>query len=267
MNIFEAINKVTDYIEEHLEEEISYKKLGKLAGMNDYVLNRVFSLLCNISLSSYIRNRRLSRAGFDLYNRDMSIMDIAIKYGYENATTFSRAFYNFHNIKPSLLKKDNIAIKNYPIIHFNEQLCNNNSIEYKIVELNSFKLYGKFINSDEIKINDDAPNFWQYMNKKYKDIHGNIDYGAVVTLPKTHNIEEYEYWILYKNKIKGFQELTIPKSKYLVFRINRVEAEDIQNMCEVVFSSFLPSSSYSVNDVPELEYYHDNIVDYYVPII
>ena len=63
-------------------------------------MRRVFSLLTNISLSEYIRKRRLSVASYDLYNDNLKVIDVAIKYGYENATSFSRAFSSFHGIKP-----------------------------------------------------------------------------------------------------------------------------------------------------------------------
>ena len=67
-------------------------------------MRRIFSLLTDVPISEYIRNRRLSNAGFDLYNSNEKIVDIAVKYQYDNATSFSRAFEKFHGIKPSNIK-------------------------------------------------------------------------------------------------------------------------------------------------------------------
>ena len=63
MNIYEKLNKIIEYIENHLEEKIEYKELSKIIGVNEYTFQRIFSLISNVSISEYIRNRRLSNAG------------------------------------------------------------------------------------------------------------------------------------------------------------------------------------------------------------
>ena len=44
-----------DYIEKNLDSEISYTKLSKILGVNEYTMQRLFSLLCNITLTEYIK--------------------------------------------------------------------------------------------------------------------------------------------------------------------------------------------------------------------
>lgn len=265
MLINDIVNTIVDYIEQHLDQDISMKNLSKLVGINEFIMNQLFSYSTGISISSYIRNRRLSMAANDLLSCD-NILNIALKYGYENATSFSRAFVKFHGIKPSEVKRGNRNMKSYPMIHLEGQKTEN-VFDYKIVNKENMVLYGKCIKSDDKKISKDAPRFWQQMNKLYRDKYGDIAYGAVVTVSVSDNHETYEYWVLYDKKIMEFEEFLIPKSKYLVFRVSSDEAEDIQNMCAAVFDKFLPSTKYVFNELPELEHYHDNIVDYYVPII
>ena len=114
MNIYKCLNDITEYIDNHLEDKIDYDILAKMMGVNTYTLHRIFSLITGISLADYIRKRRLSMAGFDLYQTKSKIIDIAIKYKYENATSFSRAFEKFHEIKPSQVKRNGYKLKNYP---------------------------------------------------------------------------------------------------------------------------------------------------------
>ena len=93
MNIYKSLNKMINYIENNLENKIEYEKLAKILGVSEYTMKSIFSLLCNTSISEYIRKRRLSNAGFDLCKSREKIIDVALKYQYENATSFSRAFY------------------------------------------------------------------------------------------------------------------------------------------------------------------------------
>ena len=67
MNIYKCLNEITEYIDKNLEEEISYEVLAKMLGVNVYTMQRLFTMIAGISLSEYIRKRRLSSAGYDLY--------------------------------------------------------------------------------------------------------------------------------------------------------------------------------------------------------
>ena len=121
MNIYKELNGIIEYIEENLENEIKYAELARRLGVNEYTMQRLFSLLCNISIAEYIRNRRLSNAGFDLQNSNNKIVDIAVKYQYESATAFSRAFEKFHGIKPSIVKDNPEKLKIFTKIVFTDR--------------------------------------------------------------------------------------------------------------------------------------------------
>ena len=66
MNIYHELNKVIDYIEDNLEEDISYDQIAAILGVNVYTAKKLFSLLCNNTISEYIRKRRLSLSFYDL---------------------------------------------------------------------------------------------------------------------------------------------------------------------------------------------------------
>ena len=71
MNVYVALNELIEYIENHLTDEISYSKLATFLGTNEYTMQSLFTLLCNISIADYIRMRRLSEAGFDIYKSNV----------------------------------------------------------------------------------------------------------------------------------------------------------------------------------------------------
>lgn len=167
MNIYKELNKIIDYIENHLEDKINYKDLSKMIGVNEYTFQRIFSLISNVSITEYIRNRRLSIAGQELYLNNKKVIDIAMKYQYNNATAFSRAFEKFHGIKPSEVKKSPKKLKMYTKLHFNEINKQNNNVEYKIIENNQMILYGKYKNTNNENIRMDAPKFYKEVKAQY----------------------------------------------------------------------------------------------------
>ena len=106
MNIYTKLNEIIEYTEQHLEEKIEYKEISKMIGINEYTFQKIFLIISNISFSEYIRNRRLSNAGQEIFLSKAKIIDTAIKYQYNNATSFSRAFEKFHGIKPSEVRNN-----------------------------------------------------------------------------------------------------------------------------------------------------------------
>ena len=231
MNIYKGLNEITKYIEEHLEEEIEYEDLAKIIGVDVYTMKRIFLLLCNISITEYIRKRRLSNALFDLINKKQKVMDIAVKYQYDSATSFSRAFFRFHGFKPSKVNQ-NTPFKNFPRIVFDENIKVTEDIEYKIVSLDTMTLYGVGIEVTNENISKLAPKFFSDARKKYESLYGDIPYGIVTYYEKDREFCN-GYFIAYDKKIKGFQKFVIPKGKWLNFTIPSYRAKDIQNVSKI----------------------------------
>ena len=265
MNIYTELNKVIEYIENNLEENIEYQELSKILGVNEYTMQRLFSLLCNVSLAEYIRNRRLSNAGFYLQNSNNKIIDIAVKYQYESATACSRAFEKFHGIKPSVVKENPEKLKIFTKIVFQEIQPVQNSIEYSIVTHDELVLYGKGIKTTESQIGKDAPIFFQKFRKKYCEKYDEPNYGMTI-YEKRFESNQLEYWVSYDREIEELEKNVIPKSKWLVLKIPSQEAKDIQEITCRFYVDFLPSSKYKLKDIPELEYYHDDITELLVAI-
>lgn len=257
------MNEITKYIDDHLEERIHYEALAKILGVNVYTMQRLFTMISGISLSEYIRKRRLSNAGYDLYKGHSKVIDVAVKYQYDNATSFSRAFQKFHGIKPSSVNKET-KLKNFPRIVFNEDIHITTEMKYEIITLDAFHLYGTSILTNNKKIKKDAPLFFKQTEEKYLDQYGEVKYGMI-----TYDIEREEcqkYYCLYEKEIIEFERISIPKSKWLQFRIFSQDAKEIQKASQQFYSEFLPSCKYNLKELPELEYYHDGITDFLIAI-
>lgn len=265
MNIYKSLNEMMNYIEENLEQEIEYEKLARILGVNEYTMRNIFSIICNMPIAEYIRKRRLSNAGFDLYKGNEKIIDVAQKYQYGSATAFSRAFEKFHGIQPSKIKNNTENLKIFAKLVFDENIKQNEDIAYSVIEKEEMILYGKGVRTNFTKIPKQAPEHFDNMTKKYFEKYGLIKFGMVVYEDRFKS-ENCEYWVLYDKKIEEFEEYKIPKSKWLKFNIFSQNEKDIQEMSQKFYIEILPILKYNLRDIPELEYYHDGITEFWIPI-
>lgn len=85
--------RVFEYIEQHLENDLSLTVLADVACSSKYHFHRQFSALAGMPPYQYIQLQRLKRAGYRLsFRQQDKIGDIAFDAGFENAESFSRAF-------------------------------------------------------------------------------------------------------------------------------------------------------------------------------
>ena len=103
------MNLALEYIEDHLTEKIDCSELAKMMSCSEWEFRRIFSVFAQISLSEYIRNRRLTLAAADIQNGE-KIIDVALKYGYESHASFSRAFRKFHGVSPSMARNSDVRL-------------------------------------------------------------------------------------------------------------------------------------------------------------
>lgn len=93
----------------------------------------------------------------------------------------------------------------------------------------------------------------------------NHGYGMVEYKDKERE-QVKAYWVLYDKTIQKLEKKVIIKSKWILIRINSQEAEDIQEVSKMFYDDFLPSCKYNFRDLPEIEYYHDEVTDFLIPI-
>jgi AraC family transcriptional regulator len=96
----EHMKKALDFIEDHLDETCSLECCARAAGYSMYHFGRIFKGMTGLSPIDYVRKRRLSLAARDLAETAAPIVDIAMKWGFESAETFIRAFESEHGISP-----------------------------------------------------------------------------------------------------------------------------------------------------------------------
>jgi len=261
MDWLKRMNTVLDYIEARLDGEINFNEIGLISLCPAGLFQRIFVNITGISLSDYIRRRRLTEAAFDIKTSDCKVIDIAIKYGYESADAFNVAFKRLHGITPTMARLPDIMIKSYPRLSFTLSIKGDIEMNYRIIEKESFKTLGKVIITSQES--NQIPQFW---TDCWKD-------GTVDTLLENgksdpllgicYNAKDdgtFCYMIGIETKdvsIEGMESTIIPASTWAVFESVGAMPHAIQNVWKRVFSEFLPSSKYKHAGTPDLELYYE----------
>lgn len=142
MGLLEKMNEALPYIEENLTDDIDLKEAARRAFCSEYHFKRMFSFLADVTLSEYIRRRRLTLAAFELNNSNIKVIDVAIKYGYSSPDSFTRAFQGLHGITPSEARSNGQALKAYPRMTFQLSIKGGNEMNYRIEEKEAFHIIG-----------------------------------------------------------------------------------------------------------------------------
>ena len=89
------VNRVLDYIAQHLDGELSLSRLSEVGCFSPFHFHRIFQGLTGETLNSHVRRVRLERAaGLMRASPRKHITDVALETGFAGAAEFSRAFKN-----------------------------------------------------------------------------------------------------------------------------------------------------------------------------
>lgn len=94
----DRVNRVLDYIGEHLDGELSLRRLSRIGCFSPFHFHRIFQGVTGETLNSHVRRVRLERAAVLLRTSPKKrITDVALETGFGGTAEFSRAFKNHFN--------------------------------------------------------------------------------------------------------------------------------------------------------------------------
>lgn len=268
MDWLTGIQRVINYIEDHLTEEIDYEKIAKEALCSSFYLQRIFSILCGITLGDYIRNRRLTLAGNELSSSDKKVIDVALKYGYESPESFTRAFSKFHGITPSEAKKDGKNLKFFSRLSIKISLTGGNLLDYKIVDKDAFYIIEKKEAqvADDIESEKTITEYWERTKTEgieemlfntagernrilgicysaLANTDGTFDYAVAAECKKEDEVPQ------------GFTRTLIPERTWAIFECEGPIPEAMRNKWKTILSEFFTTSGYQPTYEMDIEIY------------
>ena len=268
MNMLKQLNAAMEYIEANLCAEINLDDVARIACVTADSFTRFFSYMTGMTLTEYVRRRRLTLAAQDLQHGKTPIIDIAMKYGYDSATAFSRAFAKQHGITPSVYRKDGGSLKVYPPASFHIIIKGAKKMDFRIIELEETEIFGvsKPYDGEGYKDREELRHImWadRLDNIPVQLCEGKFDQPENTALDGVWFgvWQNGRYMIARKRddvKTTQLERKIIPAGTYAAFTSERggLAGVEIPKLFELIFDSWLPASEYKLRDDIIIEVLH-----------
>ena len=276
----QLIQQAINYMEEHIYENINYADVANNVHMSSYNFHRTFSFIAGMTANEYIRNRRLTLAAQELQTTDISVVDVAYKYGYESPESFSKAFSRFHGSTPRQAKQKGTELHLFNPLVVKITLEGGSIMDYRMEHkehqqfLALVRAFPNEISGDDN--NHSIPDFWTECSERnliepmqalrpegkrdlyglcspLKDSETHFNYGIGIMLDEDTDQKELERFI--KN---GYSIWKTEPVDYAVFKCFGSDGNCLGETWSKFFNEFVPQTGYMQTDDTDYEIYFDN---------
>lgn len=258
MDVLKQLNDLIAYIETNLCDEINVEEISRIACASRDSFMRFFSYMTGMTLNEYIRRRRLTLAAYDLRDTKMRVIDVAVKYGYDSADAFAKAFVKQHGITPTQARDFSQLLKVYPPASFYIMIKGAKEMDFRIIQSETIGLRGlskPFTGIAADRFEQEhimwGVEYDDYMKKIDSDIpgtwYGIWNSGTYSIAKRTEKVNE-----------DCLENITIPAGIYAVFStgFGGFAGDELPRLRELIFDSWLADSGYIQTHDYEVEVYY-----------
>ncbi len=277
----EKFNRVFDYIDKHLDEDLSLDRLSRLANFSKYHFHRQFAQYAGISAARYIQLMRLKRASYRLvFSQGTRIIDIALEAGFENPESFSRAFKNTFGQTPSDFRK-HPAWQPWTARYQIPKRERTQIMEVKIVDFEETPVAALEHRDAPELVNDSAQHFIEWRKTSgLSPVRSSRTFGIAYDDPATTPAEEFRFDICgsvsaaVPDNPQGVVNKVIPGGRCAVVR-HLGSHDRIADSAYYLYREWLPDSGEAPRDFPLFFHYlnllsdtpeHELVTDIYLPL-
>ncbi|MEU5283354.1 AraC family transcriptional regulator [Streptomyces sp. NPDC020755] len=264
--MLERLNDAMEHIEAHLGERIEAAELARIAMTSEYHFRRMFSALAGLPLSEYIRRRRMTVAGAEvLGDPDRTLLDVAVRYGYDTGEGFARAFRAVHGIGPGEARRGGAVLRSQQRLTFRLVVEGSTAMQYKLVEKDAFRVVGR---KARVPLVHEGPNpaiaeFIRGIGREELDRIAALsdqEPAGIVGVsdqldPSRAEGTELDY---YHGVVRGAEPpedldaLDVPAGAWAVFESEGEFPQALQYLWRDVFTQWFPSNPYASRPGPEI---------------
>ncbi|KOT62147.1 AraC family transcriptional regulator [Streptomyces rimosus subsp. rimosus] len=259
------MNEALEHIESHLDRQIEVSELARIAMTSEYHFRRMFSALAGVSLSEYIRRRRLTVAGAEVLAGERTLLEIAVRYGYGSGEAFARAFRAVHGVGPGEARRTGAALHSQPRMSFRLILEGSSSMRYRVVEKEQFHVIGKEARVPLVHqgVNPAIAEFIRGIGQETLDritaLSDQQPEGLVAVCddldPSRAEGTELDYYHGVVSQMPApddLDTLVVPAGTWAVFENSGPFPEALQFLWRDVFTQWFPSNPYQSRPGPEI---------------
>ncbi|WP_130831675.1 helix-turn-helix domain-containing protein [[Erwinia] mediterraneensis] len=137
------INDLVEWIEANLTDELNIDLISLKSGYSKWHMQRMFKEMTGQTLASYTRKRRLTMSAMALRLTRMSLIDIAVRFGFDNQQNFTRVFKNHFAVTPGAFRRiPELQLKSFQ----SRIVVQPRLVQPQLVEKASLTLCGEMIN-------------------------------------------------------------------------------------------------------------------------
>lgn len=268
MQILKQLNGAVAFLEKSLCEELDLDEAARIACVTKDSFLRFFSYMTGMTVTEYVRRRRLSLAAYALQRGHGRIIDIAVQYGYKSGDSFTKAFFKQHGITPAQARNPRQPLKVYPPLSFLISVKGAKEMDFRIVELERTVLYG-VSKAFDLPIYPTREALRHSMwDEKSDAVPDRICKGRW-NHPSNHAHDGIWYGIWHNHRYMiarekertqddSLESLVIPAGKYAAFttKPGGYAWEEIPSLFQLIFESWLPGSDYLLKNDDIIEVYH-----------
>ncbi len=266
MDSLKRMNEALSYIEKNLTYNIDLKEVAKVALCSQYHFQRMFSFLAGVTLSEYIRRRRLTLAAFEIINSNIRVIDVAIKYGYSSPDSFTRAFQSMHGVTPTIARTNGELLKAYPPMTFQLSIKGGNEMNYRIEEKEAFSIVGirKRVPIIFNGVNPEITEMWKSLGderiSKLKELSNVEPLGLIQAstnfsegrMEEKGGLDHYIGVATTSDCRDNLIQLKVSASTWAIFESVGSFPDTLQNVWGRIYSEWFPTSNYEQIEGPEI---------------
>lgn len=253
------------YLEENLTESVDFEKAAQVANCSEYHFSRMFSFLAGIGLAEYVRRRRLTLAAAELRDPRARVLDVALKYGYTSADSFTRAFQALHGVPPSRARE--ATLKAFPKMTFQLSIQGATEMKYRILEKASFRVVGskKRVPLIYEGVNPEIAAHWKSVTEdvlaQIRELSDQDPPGVISAVSnfseRLQEQSQLDHWIgaaTSRSCPQEFEELEVAPTSWAVFESSG-SLHGMQSLWARIYSEWFPASGFQHSGGPELVWY------------
>ncbi|MBE2321069.1 AraC family transcriptional regulator [Solirubrobacter sp. CPCC 204708] len=261
-------NDAMRQIEEQLAGELDVAALARTAHTSEYHFRRMFSSLSGMSLSEYVRRRRLTQATAEILD-GAGVLPVAMTYGYGSADAFTRAFKAMHGITPTEARRPGAVLRSQPRMSFHLTIKGRTDMHHRLIELDSYRIVGRMT---RIPIVYEGPNtaiaaFQAQLPGDLNDrllAHADVDAlpGLLFVTSNQEGEGPSDSWCDYYYSVAtttpadqlpdDLAVLEVKAGAWVAFRGEGEFPQALQNLWAESFSEWFPSNPYRVVPGPSV---------------